>query len=241
MPINKYYLAKFSCGNYYHIYNRTNNKENLFKDDVDRMIFLKRLKAFSFGYFDVLAFCFLDNHFHLLVKIKSQKSIIKFIEDLQEQERTKCHKNLLESPTPHFIDFLVIDQLRRLFISYSVGFNKRHGRKGSLFQRPFKRICVKGVNDLRRLVLYIHFNPVKHLITPKVKMYEWSSYFEILMDAIYLTEYNELMKIFEDKTAFIKYHEKENDYTEIAKLLMEDNFEDSILLRTPSSLGSRLF
>ncbi len=52
-------------GKYYHIYNRGNNRENIFKEDRNYAYFLK-LYVFHVGPIaDTYAYCLLRNHFHL--------------------------------------------------------------------------------------------------------------------------------------------------------------------------------
>lgn len=63
----------FPPENFYHIYNRGNNKELLFQEDENYRYFLKRLH----DYFDpcgiaVVAYCLMPNHFHVLVYIQRE-------------------------------------------------------------------------------------------------------------------------------------------------------------------------
>ena len=57
-------------GKYYHIYNRGNNRENIFKEDRNYAYFLK-LYTFRVGPIaDTYAYCLLRNHFHLLARVQ---------------------------------------------------------------------------------------------------------------------------------------------------------------------------
>lgn len=51
--------------------------------------------------------------------------------------------------------------MRRLLTGYVIGFNRRHKRRGQLFQNRFKSIICQEENYLRELVRYIHLNPVR--------------------------------------------------------------------------------
>ena len=84
---------------YYHIYNRGVEKRLIFQDREDYTKFLYLLKVYLsppdelqkeypllkthvvrnnlYGEIDLLAFCLMPNHFHLLVKQKSKQTIIK--------------------------------------------------------------------------------------------------------------------------------------------------------------------
>lgn len=54
---------------YYHIILRGINKYSFFHDDEDRIVFLNRLKAVKKeSDYDVVAYCLMENHIHLLLK-----------------------------------------------------------------------------------------------------------------------------------------------------------------------------
>jgi REP element-mobilizing transposase RayT len=69
-------------GNYYHVYNRGVNRERIFLDKQDYQAFLLRLrvclgyknrsslriKPFDMGLFSIVAYCLMDNHYHLLIR-----------------------------------------------------------------------------------------------------------------------------------------------------------------------------
>ena len=60
--------------NYYHIYNRGNNKENIFVNDDNYLFFLDKWKLHLHPHTDTLAYCLMPNHFHFLIKVKSIES-----------------------------------------------------------------------------------------------------------------------------------------------------------------------
>ena len=63
-----------------------------------------------------------------------------------------------------------------LNVSYSVYFNKRHRRKGHLFQGRFKAILLDANEYLILLSRYIHLNPVRAKMVTHPLEYSWSSY-----------------------------------------------------------------
>jgi len=221
MPTNKKYLANFESGKYYHVYNRTNNKEDLFKDDLDKMVFLNKIKSYSEGYFDVVAYCLLENHFHLLIKVHPIQSIISHLKRFFEFELSAAQNSFLSAPDESSLNQTVVSQLRSLFISYTIGINKKHNRKGNLFNRSCKRIYVDDISYLKKLVLYIHNNPIKHLLRKDINSYEWSSFFELTHDSKFLCNQESLIKIFGREENLIEIHSKNNNYKEIADILME--------------------
>lgn len=66
--------------------------------------------------------------------------------------------------------------IQRLNVSYSVYFNKKHRRRGRLFQGRFKAILVDANEDITLLARYIHLNPVHAKIVTHTMEYPWSSY-----------------------------------------------------------------
>jgi putative transposase len=61
-------------------------------------------------------------------------------------------------------------------VNYSVYFNKRHQRKGHLFQGRFKSILLDANEYLVLLSRYIHLNPVRAKMVTHPLGYSWSSY-----------------------------------------------------------------
>jgi putative transposase len=60
--------------------------------------------------------------------------------------------------------------------SYTVWHNNRHDRSGHLFQSRFKAFLVQGEDYLRRLLLYVHRNPLRANLVEQLRDYRWSSY-----------------------------------------------------------------
>ena len=57
-----------SLTGYYHVFDRGNSKQIIFEDDSDRYRFLSDISdRFSRHEVAVLAWCIMDNHFHLMV------------------------------------------------------------------------------------------------------------------------------------------------------------------------------
>jgi REP element-mobilizing transposase RayT len=58
-------------GGYYHIFNRGNNRERIFREPRNYNYFLKLYEKYIPLVVDTFAFCLLSNHFHLLVRVKT--------------------------------------------------------------------------------------------------------------------------------------------------------------------------
>ena len=73
--------------------------------------------------------------------------------------------------------------IKRICTSYSMYFNKKYERVGSLFQGIYKAINIEDENYLLHLSRYIHLNPSEILrvdpfkgSTLELGSYRWSSY-----------------------------------------------------------------
>jgi putative transposase len=159
-------------GEYYHIYNRGNNKQKIFRDykDYDRFVKLlflcnsskkfnfkedivqSKISAWDFKRKDQLvaigAWVLMPNHFHLY--LISLPKLPK-----QGFGKSKEKNNITEF-------------MGKLCTAYAKYFNKKHDRTGSLFEGKFKSVHVENENQAKYLFSYIHLNPIK-LIQPDWK------------------------------------------------------------------------
>ena len=60
--------------------------------------------------------------------------------------------------------------------SYTVYFNRRHGRSGHVFEQRYKAFLVDKNNYLLQVSRYIHRNPVEAKLVERPQDYRWSSY-----------------------------------------------------------------
>ncbi|MBN2100694.1 transposase [Candidatus Dojkabacteria bacterium] len=59
----------YKSGVIYHVYNRGNRKKRIFRSRIDRLFFISKLKrtVFDCG-IELIGYCLMDNHFHLVVR-----------------------------------------------------------------------------------------------------------------------------------------------------------------------------
>jgi putative transposase len=239
--MNDKYLATFYEGGIFHIYNRTNNKEPLFKSDENRLYFLKQYAKYLQPFVDTFCWCLLPNHFHFLVKVKTAATIkanlIKglgrddiFLKDVISNVTSNVAEatlHLKPIEAKFLKDEIAIDELlefewRRFFISYSMAFNKQHKRTGNLFQRPFKRVEIDKERYFTQAIIYIHANAVKHKIVKDFTTYPWSSYPSIISDKPTLLNKQELIEWFGGIQQFIQTHKTQTVYFYNSDVAIED-------------------
>lgn len=143
---------QFAPNEYYHVYNRGIERRLIFMDSADYKRFIaliyianntepvhiqlqgrtlkslldrRRIETLV----EIIAYCLMPNHFHLLVHEKETGGISKF--------------------------------MQKLSTGYTMYFNTRYERSGSLFQGKFKATHIEDDRYLRYLFSYIHLNPAK--------------------------------------------------------------------------------
>lgn len=175
---------------FYHIYNRGNNGENIFKASENYSYFLNKYIKFIPEVADTYAYCLLKNHFHILIKTKCELDIR---ENYSQKGEQTC-------------SVAISLQFSHLFNSYAQGINKTYKRTGGLFETPFRRKEITDENYLRQLLFYIHFNAEKHGICSDFSKYPFSSYQSFLDTTPSILQREEVLNWFGDKTDFIKFH-----------------------------------
>jgi putative transposase len=214
------FYPKLLEGEYYHIYNRGNNRENIFFSKENYRYFLSKYDKYLSPYLDTYAYCLLPNHFHLLVRVKSEKEfVVQASEGRSSTFTSTAYDKSGTSGTAVFqggtkvltdISDIISELFRRFFTSYAKSINKQEGRVGSLFQKNFKRKIISKEKYFRSVVHYIHANPQTHGICTDFKEYPYSSYQRMLMEMPSKLKKQELFDWFESKENFIRVHQEEN-------------------------------
>jgi REP element-mobilizing transposase RayT len=186
-------------GSYYHIYNRGNNRENLFLEKRNYHHFLKLYARYVTPVADTYAYCLPKNHFHVLVRIKALAGLA--------QPGKQLHAS---------------QQFGNLFNAYSKAINKAYRRTGSLFEHPFERIEVTSEQYLLRLVAYIHHNPQKHRLIADFRDWPYSSYHALCDTQPTRLHRNEVLAWFGGPAQFAAAHGYPADHTRFAALTLED-------------------
>jgi putative transposase len=144
----------FITGEYYHLYNRGIDKRNIFKSKYDYERFVMLLYIANSN--SQLRLDNLINHSHktfdeILVLDKGERLV-----SLGAWCLMTNHFHLLVRQE---IDGGITKFMKKLGTGYSMYFNIKYQRQGSLFGGPFKSKCIKNDdNYMRELFAYIHLN-----------------------------------------------------------------------------------
>jgi putative transposase len=181
---------------FYHIYNRGINSCKIFNSEENYKFFLIKFTQYLSNYVDVYSYCLMPNHFHFLVKVKSEAELESFV---KVSNFDKAPKEGL-----HSINSVISKQFAKFLSSYTQAFNKASGRHGALLESPFKRKRIQADEYLINLIIYIHLNPID--INQDYQFYKFSSYLAIVSSLKTKIVREEVIEAFGDLENFIYVH-----------------------------------
>lgn len=122
---------------FYHIYNKGIRGQNIFLEEKNYLFFLQKYALYVFPFCETFAYFLLKNHFHFLIKTKSEAHIREMLQAKHKD------KNL---------NWILSNAFASLFKSFTLARNKVYNQSGSLFEEPFCRIEVDNEVYLNRLI-----------------------------------------------------------------------------------------
>lgn len=150
-------LKVYRTGQYYHLYNRGSNRQNIFHEPDDYKYFLGLFQRHlsevvatdssgrRFAKYDdeveLVAFCLMPNHFHLLCYIKQTQGIVHL--------------------------------MRSVMTAYTMYFNNKYDRTGKLYEGAFLAAPLDTETYLWHVSRYIHLKPLE--INQDYRTYPYSS------------------------------------------------------------------
>ncbi len=182
----------------YHVVSRI--VDRAFKmDDAEKEIFRRMLrKAEAFSGVRVLTYAVMSNHFHVLVEVPERGEVRE--EELLRRMTILYGAGYVAGRVSQWAEwrkngaaYLVDEERDRLlarmgdvsaFVKtlkqrYSMSYNARHKRTGTLWEERFKSVLVENGESAKAAVAaYIDLNPVRAKIVADPKDYRWSGYGE---------------------------------------------------------------
>jgi len=161
----------------YHVMSRTALPEFPMKA-VECDFLLGLIKRFSGLYFtEILGFCLMGNHFHLLVKMLpesdfSNEDVKKRIEEFYGDDYAfpKGQLSYFKTKLSSLSEFM-----RDIKVNFTRFYNRRHNRRGYFWGDRFKSVIVDKGETLVNCLAYIDLNPLRAGIVKKPEEYRWSS------------------------------------------------------------------
>ena len=186
---------EFQKEHIYHIYNQGNNRREIFFERENYLFFLRKIKTYVSPYVDILAWCLMPNHFHLMVLVR-ELSLVLPNQDLTQSQALTMQKQ--SKPKPKRKERSLNESIGILLRSYTRAINKQQNLSGSLFRKNTKAECItcpegiapswfmeNGITTYINLLPeddypqvcfnYIHNNPVKAKLVQKAEDWEFSS------------------------------------------------------------------
>ncbi|MDO8368458.1 MAG: hypothetical protein Q7T20_16775 [Saprospiraceae bacterium] len=207
---------------FFHIFNRGNNRENVFYKPANAPYFLGKYSKYLYPVLDTYAYCLLPNHFHILARVKSAAEVIAGGGDFPGLKDLKSLETRSDTAAAEVVGQMVSEQFRLFFMSYAKAINKQEGRVGSLFQKNFKRLRIGSKLHLPNLVLYIHANPQLHDLYGDFRDWTDSSYSAMLSEHPTKLRREEVLSWFGGKEQFILRHNEYIDWKMGGDFLIED-------------------
>ncbi|MFQ3226449.1 MAG: putative transposase [Lentimonas sp.] len=187
------------CDAVYHCMTRTVNGEFLLKNREKEVLRKMIRQLADFCGVEVLTYCIMSNHFHVLVKVADGQVI-------SDVELMRRYKVLYPKPTKYQEasaqvmeshlragDEEAAEIRRKLLVRmgdisefmkavkqrFSVWYNRSHRRYGTLWAERFKSVLVEGQgNPLQTMAAYIDLNPVRAGLVEDPKDYRFCGYAE---------------------------------------------------------------
>ena len=141
----------------YHVYNRSN--EILFYNRDNYLFFLRKIRDHLLPYADVLSYCLMPNHFHLILTVNAEG--VKYSEKKKREDMQ-----------------LLSQSLGTILSSYTQALNRQIGRRGNLFAHKTKAKILNDAKDDYALncFMYVHQNPMLAKLVDKLEDWEFSSF-----------------------------------------------------------------
>ncbi|MFA6403765.1 MAG: hypothetical protein WCX31_19370 [Salinivirgaceae bacterium] len=197
----------FTKSHLYHVYNQGNNRQRIFFKEENYHFFLKKVKTHVAPFADILAWCLMPNHFHLMVRVNEVELPITSEDThpmIQSQVATLTDGVTLSHPVSSPAKQRTLNNsIGILLRSYTRAINKSLDRSGCLFREETKAECLDNPQGITPSFYntrsgtsipidnpekeypqicfnYIHQNPVKAKLVMKPEDWAYSSYRDIV-------------------------------------------------------------
>ena len=161
----------------YHVMSRT-ALDGFPLGDIEKDFMLDLIRQYSTLYFvEILGFCLMGNHFHLLVKMFPEYKFTN--EDIKKRyvgfygsDRSFAHGQIpsLREKLSNLSEFV-----REIKVGFTRYYNHRHNRRGYFWGDRFKSVIVEKGETLINCLAYIDLNPLRAGLVDRPEQYRWNS------------------------------------------------------------------
>jgi len=144
----------FASDEFYHCYNRGVDKRTIFLDIQDYRYFIKSIVAYNSN----LKLGKLRLH-------DNTENLTNIVEVLAYSLLPNHYHFLIQEKTENGISTF----FKRVAVGYTLYFNQKYKRSGSLFQGVFKSKYIETDQDLRQVLGYVYFNNKVHNISDETQ------------------------------------------------------------------------
>ena len=142
----------------YHIYNHGNNWQKIFFNRENYLFFLRKIKTHMVPYADILAWCLMPNHFHLIVYVKEVElgsntdtegfAYADHPKTGVEQKEISLRNSVSEALGCKVKSRTLNQSIGIMLRSYTNAINNQNGTSGSLFRKQTKAQCLNQLNGI---------------------------------------------------------------------------------------------
>lgn len=178
--------------------------EGAYWGTMEKEVMRKQLwKTADFSGIQILTYCLMDNHFHILIRVPDSKMVQVSDAELLRRYRVlypegaRCAtlppgdpEALLQSggPQADMIRNKLLERMHDLseFMKtfkqrFTLWYNRTHGRYGTLWAERYRSVLIEGTAQAARTVAaYIDLNPVRAGLIADPKDYRWCGYAEAI-------------------------------------------------------------
>lgn len=185
---------QFEKGYLYHIFNHGNNKQDIFFKRDNYIFFVRKIRTHILPYADILSWCLMPNHFHLMVLVNETDLFVNSDGKLfntvgvasSHTDSIKIKKRTIN------------ESIGIMLRSYTQAINKQNNRTGKLIREKTKAECLNCPNGITPSFItqngvtkinitnpetqypqvcfdYIHQNPVKADLVKSIFDWDFSS------------------------------------------------------------------
>ena len=190
--------------NYYHVMSRVVDRRYIFGQEEKEFFRQTMRKLEAFTGIRVLTYCIMSNHWHILLEVPSShdfpiddEELLRRIHDFYPKYRAKelaqefemAQKHADETGSDVWLDEVRFRYLCRVnhlssFVKelkerFSKWYNRRHNRRGTLWEERFKSVLVEdSEHAISTMTAYIDLNPVRAGLVDDPRDYRFCGYAE---------------------------------------------------------------